>query len=67
MQNNLQNPNIFHNKVDFEHETSHASMHFRSGDRPIPREATSQKSQNNSKHAIPGRGDAKIRMREKQT
>lgn len=67
MHNNLQNPNIFHNKVDFEHETSHVSMHFRSDDHPVPREAKSQKAQNNSKHSVNGRADAKIKMQEKLT
>jgi hypothetical protein len=67
MHNDLHNPNIFHNKVDFEHETSHVSMHFESGDRPTGREAKSQKAQLNSKHPVPGRGDAKIKMQEKHT
>ncbi|NLK97293.1 hypothetical protein [Defluviitalea saccharophila] len=67
MSNDLHNPNIFHNKVDFEHETSTASMHFQSGDRPTGREAKSQKAQLNSKHSTPGRGDVRIQMNEKQT
>ncbi|MBZ4669193.1 MAG: hypothetical protein PWP07_1751 [Epulopiscium sp.] len=66
MSKDLHNPNIFHNKIDFEHETSTASMHFESGDRPTPREAKSQKAQLNSKHSVPGKGDVKIQMKEKQ-
>ncbi|HHW68534.1 MAG TPA: hypothetical protein GXX16_12685 [Epulopiscium sp.] len=66
MSKDLHNPNIFHNKIDFEHETSTASMHFESSDRPTPREAKSQKAQLNSKHSVPGKGDVKIQMKEKQ-